>query len=539
MTESRYWKFLNSLIQLVVVFKPKQIAGSVKGFLRVAGGTQARITQTKDTPQRVTVIIPVLNEAAHIADVVAYAFRDPATDQVLVVDDGSTDNTVALARQAGAEVMTSSMLGKGASMQDGLLQARNEVVAYLDGDLTGLRPNIITDISRPIIDGRSDFVKARFGRGGGRVTELTAKPMVKIFFPELARYAQPLGGIIAARKSLLSQLTFEGGYGVDVGLLIDAHMMGARLTEVDIGHLKHDSQPLHDLTYMANEVSRVIFHRAKKAGRLHVEQIAAMFETQRQSTASVSFVLSRWKRQDKLMLLDMDGTIIRSRFAVELARVCGKGKELKDILRQNDIDAAMDRGYEAVAARCNRVAGLFRFVHKNTFEEVAKAVEIREGVVDFIKEMRRRGFIVGIISDSYFVAADIIRRRTFADFALAHTTTFEADVCTGEVQINPAFVSDESDPATVCKSYALKKILDENPFGKALEVWAMGDNINDLEMLRCADRGFVIDPKDPALLKDKMIQHVDSFTDILARTQINGFNATEVLSDVQLSLPQN
>jgi hypothetical protein len=80
-------------------------------------------------------------------------------------------------------------------------------------------------------------VKARFGRGGGRVTELTARPMLQVFFPELARFSQPLGGLVAARASLLKALGFEEGYGVDVGLLIDAHRAGARLVEVDIGSL--------------------------------------------------------------------------------------------------------------------------------------------------------------------------------------------------------------------------------------------------------------------------------------------------------------
>ena len=124
--------------------------------------------------------------------------------------------------------------------------------------------------------GEADFVKARFGRGGGRVTELTAKPMLKVFFPELSHYAQPLGGIIAARRSLLQSLEFENGYGVDIGLLLDAHRAGARVVEVDIGSLEHDSQPLLDLTAMANEVSRVIYSRAREAGRLHVEQITAI-----------------------------------------------------------------------------------------------------------------------------------------------------------------------------------------------------------------------------------------------------------------------
>lgn len=143
-------------------------------------------------PRIASVIIPALNEAQHIADVVRYAYSDPSTGEVIVVDDCSIDRTAELAREAGAQVITSSMLGKGASMEDGIAMAQHEIIVYLDGDLTGLQPNIISDLINPIVDEGKDFVKARFGRSGGRVTELTAKPMLKLFFPELCDFSQPL-----------------------------------------------------------------------------------------------------------------------------------------------------------------------------------------------------------------------------------------------------------------------------------------------------------------------------------------------------------
>ena len=220
---------------------------------------------TAAVPERcVSVVIPALNEAARIASVVAHVRADPATAEVIVIDDSSTDDTAHLAQAAGARVILSTMLGKGASMKDGAAVAAQECIVYLDGDLAGLQPGLVSRLARPVASGRADFVKARFGRSGGRVTELTAKPMLKVFFPELAGLAQPLGGLIAARRSLLRQLAFEDGYGVDIGLLIDAHRAGARLAEVDIGRLENDSQPLPDLAVMANEVSRVIYQRARQ-----------------------------------------------------------------------------------------------------------------------------------------------------------------------------------------------------------------------------------------------------------------------------------
>lgn len=508
MTNPPAW--LSNLLRWLI-FKAQQLIGG-ESTRRKSPVNPCVSVQTIALPSKAyaTVVIPALNEAKRISEVVAYALSDPATAEVIVIDDSSIDNTAALAQQAGARVLTSSMLGKGASMYDGVAPAQSNFLVYLDGDLTGLRSGIITDMCAPLLRGEADFVKARFGRGGGRVTELTAKPMLKIFFPELAHFSQPLGGIIAARKPLLQALTFEDGYGVDVGLLLDAHLAGAKLAEVEIGSLEHDSQPLHDLTLMANEVGRVIFSRARSAGRLHVEQVAAMYESQRQAAAGIDYVLTRRKARQRLLLLDMDGTITPSRYAVELARATGHESALLQML-----DGSGD-----AATRSERIAQLFQYVHKKKFEQVARDIPVRSGVIEFVNQMRRRGFMVGVVSDSYFVAAEIIRRRIFADFAMAHTISFDSDVCTGQIRINPAFFGDSAVSskltADICKSNVLRRFLaDPNPPAVNL-TWVVGDNINDLELMRLADRAFAIDPKSHLLTVEPGITQIDSFDELLA-----------------------
>ena len=475
----------------------------------------------------VTVVIPALNEAARIAEVVRYALSDAATAEVIVVDDSSIDDTARLAQAAGARVILSTMLGKGASMKDGALAATQELLVYLDGDLAGLQPGIVSDLARPLAADQADFVKARFGRGGGRVTELTAKPMLKVFFPELAEFAQPLGGLIAARRSLLRQLPFEEGYGVDIGLLIDAHRAGARLAEVDVGRLEHDSQPLLDLALMANEVSRVIYARARGAGRLHVEQIAAMYETQRQAAASIDYVLTRRRGRSRLLLLDMDGTLTSERFVVQLARAAGVEAELQALLDAGHGAAADAPGLPSAgidaATRSARIAALFRFVHKQQFERVAHALPLREGVVDVVNCLRREGFMVGIVSDSWFIGAEIMRRRVFADFALAHTLQFDGDVCSGLVNLNPAFMPPRQ-PGTVppadeavvlCKSHVVRRFR-EDPLAEPLEsVWAVGDNVNDIGMLAAADRAFVIDAKSPRIVRETGAEVLQGFDGLI------------------------
>jgi glucosyl-3-phosphoglycerate synthase len=453
----------------------------------------------------VTVVIPALNEAKRIASVVTHAKTDDVTAEVVVIDDSSVDDTAALAQSAGARVVTSTMLGKGPSMQDGVNEARFEIVAYLDGDLGGLQPQLITKLVTPILRDEADFVKARFGRSGGRVTELTAKPMLKVFFPELAAFRQPLGGIIAARRSLLQQLAFEDGYGVDIGLLVDAHRAGARIVEVDIGSLENDSQPLQDLHAMANEVSRVIYSRARAAGRLNVDQIVAMYENQRQAAATLEYVMSRRRGRQRLLLLDMDGTLTSSRYVWELARATGQAAALAPLIDTND-DAA---------TRSERIAALFRFVHKTQFETVARSLPIRPGVVEFVNRMRRAGFMVGVLSDSYFVAAEILRKRIFADFALGHLLQFDAEVCTGQIRLNPAYMPEDGVGDT-CKSHVLKRFRGDPDDAPLVECWAVGDNLNDLPLLQTADRAFALDPKADALRHLPGVTVVAGFEELLA-----------------------
>ncbi len=157
----------------------------------------------------VTVIIPVLNEEKTVRQVVAIVNRATQVSEIIVVDDTSMDATVDEARKEGATVITSTKLGKGASMKGGVLVAKNEILVFLDADITTYPDNIIELLSAPIIDGEADFVKSFFSRQAGRVTELVAKPLLSILNPDFPKFRQPLSGMIAGKKSLLAQCEFE------------------------------------------------------------------------------------------------------------------------------------------------------------------------------------------------------------------------------------------------------------------------------------------------------------------------------------------
>src|SRR4030065_31761 len=146
----------------------------------------------------ITVIIPVLNEEKTIGKVIHFVKKTQSVNEVIVVDDKSTDNTVQEAKNAGASVITSTKIGKGASMRDGLLVAKNEIIVFLDGD-GDFQPNTIEKLTFPIINNEADFVKATFEREAGRVTELVAKPLLSLLFPQLDSFLQPLSGMIAGK----------------------------------------------------------------------------------------------------------------------------------------------------------------------------------------------------------------------------------------------------------------------------------------------------------------------------------------------------
>jgi glucosyl-3-phosphoglycerate synthase len=344
-----------------------------------------------------SVVIPALNEAGNIDFVIELAKASPSVGEVIVVDDGSVDDTKGCAERLGARVITSSLLGKGASMEDGFLEARGDIVLYLDGDLRGLASDLIDRLIAPILADQADFVKARFSRSAGRVTTLTAKPLIETFFPELAHFGQPLGGIVAVRRSGLERLTFETDYGVDLALLIDAHFLGLRLIEVDIGHLEHDSQTLEALGDMAKQVVRALLHRAERHHRLSIGQVKEVEEIERHANAEFSLVLNRIGGGERLALIDMDGTLLRDRSILALAEKTGRMDRIRPLLDNPEL---------APEVRTHKIAAALSDIPKVTFTELARSLPLSEGAAETVVALRKQGFRVGIVSDSYRIITE-------------------------------------------------------------------------------------------------------------------------------------
>jgi glucosyl-3-phosphoglycerate synthase len=232
----------------------------------------------------ISVCIPARDEAATIGPIVACLRRElvlaaPVVDEILVVDDGSGDATPRVAEAAGARVVSAGAVlaghgdgpGKGQAMWKGLHESQGELVAFCDADVTNFSPHFVVGLLGPLLeDDGVALVKASYRRtldgdlGGGRVTELVAKPLLATLFPELAHIHQPLAGEAAGRRQVLEQVPFCDGYAVELGLLIDvARRFGpGSIAQVDLGVRSHRNRPLAELRPQAEAILKLALRKA-------------------------------------------------------------------------------------------------------------------------------------------------------------------------------------------------------------------------------------------------------------------------------------
>jgi glucosyl-3-phosphoglycerate synthase len=234
----------------------------------------------------ISVCLPARNEVATVgpicAEIVKRLMNDGIgrlVDELIVFDDGSTDTTANAARRNGARVVrvvdvlpaSGPGRGKGNVLWKSVAESTGDIIVWCDTDLTSFTPNYITRMVTPLLmDDSVDLVKGFYerpldtrGSGGGRTTELAARPLLSRFFPPLATIRQPLGGECAARRSLLERLPFVQGYGVETGLLIDTLRLAGTdcIAQVDLGIRAHRHRSLTELSAQAAEILAVVMRR--------------------------------------------------------------------------------------------------------------------------------------------------------------------------------------------------------------------------------------------------------------------------------------
>lgn len=241
----------------------------------------------------ISVCVPVRECADTIAPIVRTLTQlqeAGVVDQVAVIDAGSADGTAEVAAAAGADVHQEAELlpdqgpvrGKGDAMWRALTVLYGDVVCFLDGDSESVGPHFACGLAGAVAcEPGVRFAKAFYRRpfragavelpdGGGRVNELTARPLLRRFFPELADVRQPLAGEVAARRDLLERLPFATGYAVEIAMLIDAYREAGLdgLAQVDLHVRQNPHQPLSALGPMADAVLGAVAARLEREGRL-------------------------------------------------------------------------------------------------------------------------------------------------------------------------------------------------------------------------------------------------------------------------------
>ncbi|MGH9019615.1 MAG: glucosyl-3-phosphoglycerate synthase [Acidimicrobiales bacterium] len=221
----------------------------------------------------VAVVVPARDEVDTIGAVLDAARALPGlVDELIVVDDHSTDDTAAVATRHDARVVTlGGVGGKGAAMAAGVAATAGDLVVFLDADVTNPAPDYVARLIAPLIHHpRIQLVKGFYVRplhdmptGGGRVNDLTARPVLSLLFPGVGEIRQPLAGETAVRRSVLDALDLELSYDVEIALLIDvAARCGVdSLAQVDLGVRRHRNRPLDELRPMAVDVLRAALTR--------------------------------------------------------------------------------------------------------------------------------------------------------------------------------------------------------------------------------------------------------------------------------------
>ncbi|HEX9891943.1 MAG TPA: glucosyl-3-phosphoglycerate synthase [Actinomycetota bacterium] len=241
----------------------------------------------------VSVCIPTLNEAGTVGGIVAavreHLMDTGLVDEIAVMDSASTDGTAEAAERAGATVFQDAELvpsvphlgGKGDAMWKSLFVLRGDIILWVDADVTDFHPRFVYGLLGPLLHHREvGFVKGFYERplegaeadplGGGRVTELLARPLLNAFWPKLSGLIQPLSGEYGGRREVLEQVPFFTGYAVEIGLLVDvAARFGVDvIAQVDLVRRTHRNRTTRELSRMAYAILEAAAARLRSSGVL-------------------------------------------------------------------------------------------------------------------------------------------------------------------------------------------------------------------------------------------------------------------------------
>ena len=412
---------------------------------------------------KISCIIPAFNEESTIIGVIKNVKKVKVINEIIVVDDSSTDNTYKNAKSEGVRVIKHAQnKGKGAAIKTGISHSSGDIILFLDADLYSISPKKIASILQPLENDEADFVKTSFTRARGRVTELVVKPLFKVVFPFI-KFNQPLSGQFAIKRELLNELRIDDKWGVDIQILLQLVKKGVRISEVDIGKLKHKKQPIENLTIMSEQVIRSILSELGIIANKH-----------------------------KLVIFDFDKTLIRESSIEIVSKEFGFKKELQR-LRANCKNGKI-RDYNLTLELANFIKGRI----EKDFEKVFKNINLRRTAKGVINRLKKRQYEVGIISVAF---SPIIHH--FADRVGIDKTNIICPILvtdkngkyTGEVIAKTKYHSKCCDKI-ICKADAAKELMKKLNV-KPEECIAVGDGKSDECLFRACGISLAYKPLTP------------------------------------------
>jgi glucosyl-3-phosphoglycerate synthase len=307
-----------------------------------------RLVQLKDK-QGVTIslVLPTLDEEETIGPIVRRAIRElvgriPLLDEVLVIDSASTDRTREIAEAEGARVVQhpdvlsryGSFKGKGEALWKSLYETSGDLVVWADTDVKNWHPRMVYGTLGPLLhEPRLQYVKGYYQRpiveagvlkegGGGRVTELVARPLINLFFPELSGLIQPLAGEYAGRRSLLEQIPFFTGYAVEIGHLIDvAERAGLEgLGQVDLERRVHRNQELEGLSRMSFVILQAVMKRLEERRKVRLfAELGSTMKLPRSGRGRLSLEVQELADMERPPMIRIPEYLERRQAGLELA----------------------------------------------------------------------------------------------------------------------------------------------------------------------------------------------------------------------------
>lgn len=289
----------------------------------------------------ISLALPALNEAETVGKVIRTMKKElmqrvPLLDEIVLIDSDSTDRTREIAAKEGVPVFIHQQLlpnmeprrGKGEALWKSLLVTKGDIIVWIDTDIVNIHPRFVYGIIGPLlINPQVQLVKGFYRRplkvgqkmqagGGGRVTELTARPLLNLFFPELSGVVQPLSGEYGGRRSALERATFYSGYGVETGLLIDIYEKFGLLSiaQVDLLERIHHNQRLEALSKMSFAIIQTVFRKLEKRfGRAVLEDVNRSMKLIRHDNKGYSLDVEQITEYERPPMIEVPEYLNRSK----------------------------------------------------------------------------------------------------------------------------------------------------------------------------------------------------------------------------------